>query len=119
MLLTNKRMVEDSSRLYDLSQKQLPVKASYAIAKNISKIEPELVAYNKERAKLMGLYCNEADNDGNFKLKEECVKDWNKSIKELLEIENNIDIHKFSIEVLEGVTITAAELILIDYMIEE
>lgn len=49
MKLTNRKIVNDANLLGNLTHKQLPIKVSYAIAKNISKIEKELEIYNKER----------------------------------------------------------------------
>lgn len=126
MKLSNERILNDAPILAQISQKQLPLKASYAIAKNIAKIESELKIYNKEREKLIEKY-SEKDSEGKIainenghvKLKEEYINDWNRDIKELLAIENDISIHKFPISVLEGHDMAPAELMLIDYMIEE
>lgn len=126
MKLSNDKILNDAKRLGEIAQKQLPVKVSYAIAKNIAKIESELGIYNKERQKLIDQYSQKddkeqvlADEKGNIKLKEENIEAWNKDMKELLSIENDIDIHKFSINALDGHIMTPAELMLIDYMIEE
>ena len=119
-------MVNDSKRLAEIAQKQLPVKASYAIAKNIGKIEAELILYNKERQKLLEQYGSRGEDseliigdNGSLAIEKSDIKDWNKAITELLNIESEIVIHKFPIEALEGTIMTASELILIDYMIEE
>ncbi|WP_238907442.1 DUF1617 family protein [Clostridium sp. YIM B02506] len=124
--LSNERIVNDAANLRTISEKQLPVKVSYAIAKNMAKIESELKVYNKERAKLIDKY-GEKENDGKLKLDEhgsivirEDSKDkWDKAIDELLEIENEIDIHKFNMDLLEGHSIKPSELMTIDYMIED
>ena len=44
---------------------------------------------------------------------------WNKEIKELLSIENEIDFHEFSIDLLEGYSMTPGEIMTISYMIED
>lgn len=124
MKLSNQRILSDIQNLRAISQKQLPVKASYAIAKNISKIEAELKIYDKERQKLIDKYAEKddkgkviADENGQIKFKDK--DSWDKDIRVLLDIENNIDIHKFSIDLLEGYDISPAELQAIDYMIDE
>ena len=49
MKLTNRKIVNDANFLGALTHKiGLPIKISYALAKNISKIEKELDIYNKE-----------------------------------------------------------------------
>lgn len=126
MKLSNERILRDMPRLSEISKKQLPVKVSYAIAKNIAKIEAELNVYNKEREKLLDKYAVKdehgnisVDENNQIKIREEYITDWNRDIKELLSIENEVDIHKFSIDALEGYSMTPAELMIIDYMIEE
>ena len=125
MKLTNRKIVNDANLLGNLTHKQLPIKVSYAIAKNISKIEKELEIYNKERQKLIDKYClkdeegNLIDENNQFKIADGNLESWNKDMNELLDIE--IDIHKFSKDDLfnSNCNITPAELMLIDYMIEE
>lgn len=128
MKLTNRKIVNDANFLGTLTNKQLPIKVSYAIAKNVSKIEKELELYNKEKQKLVDKYCikdekgnNKIDENNQLKIADENLDDWNKSINELLDIEIEIDIHKFSINDLlnSNLDMTPSELILIDYMIEE
>ena len=124
MKLSNGRIVNDSAKLAEISQKQLPIKASYAIAKNIAKLESELKIFNTERNKLVEKY-SVKDEQGKTIVSENnqiTIADlvgWNKDINELLAIENEIEIHKFSIEALDGCVMTPAELMILDYMIEE
>ena len=126
MKLSNERILNDSTKLAQIAQKELPIKASYAIAKNISKLEAELKTYNSEREKLIEKYSIKdengktvADENNQIKLQPEQVADWNKDMKELFAIENDIDIHQFPIEALNGHSMTPAEIMLIDYMISE
>jgi hypothetical protein len=123
--LSNRKIVEDVNTLSILAQKKLPVKAGFAIAKNLNKIEGILNAYNKERQKLIDRYC-EKDEDGKAKvennsyaIKEESKDDFNKESEELLDIENEIEIHKFKLETLDNTEISIVELQAIEYMIEE
>lgn len=128
MKLTNRKIVNDSNFLATLTQKQLPVKVSYAIAKNISKIENELKIYNIERQKLIDKYCvkdeegnNVIDENNQLIIADENMTNWNNAINELLDIEVEIDIHKFNINDLmySNVEFTPSELMIIEYMIEE
>lgn len=125
MKLSNRRILEDIQKLGGIAQKQLPVKVSYAIAKNISKIESELKVYSAERDKLIDKY-SQKDEEGKVKTDENgqidfggYEKEWENDINDLLTIENDIDIHKFSVNELSGFNISPAELQTIDYMIEE
>lgn len=128
MKLTNRKIVNDSNFLGALMHKQLPVKVSYAISKNVSKIEKELDIYNKERQKLLDKYCvkdekgeNIIDENNQLKIADKNLESWNKDINELLDIEVDIDIYKFNVNDLlnSNCEMTASELMLIDYMIEE
>ena len=126
MKLTNERILNDSARLASIAQKELPIKASYAISKNLAKLEAELKIYNSERQKLIEKYSIKdengktmVDDNNQIKLQPELLTDWNKDIKELLAIENDTEIHKFSIEALNGFSMSPSDLMLIDYMIEE
>jgi hypothetical protein len=124
MKLSNQKLIENVQKLSGVAQKQLPVKISYAISKNISKIETELKVYDKERQKLIEKYGEKDENDKvvadeKGQIKFEDKDGWDKDIKALLEIENEIDIHKFSIDELNGFNISPAELQAIDYMIDE
>ena len=125
MKLTNKQIVNDSMILMEISRKELPIKVSYALAKNISKIEKELEIYNSQRQKLIDKYCvkdengeNKVDENNQLKIQEEYLKDWGRDIKELQNIELEIDIHKFKINELDGYNMSPSELMVIDYMIE-
>lgn len=128
MKLTNRKIVNDSNFLGDLTQKQLPIKISYAIAKNISKIEKELEIYNQERQKIIDKHCikddegnNVIDENNQLQIAYENLSAWNKEINELLDIEVDVEIHKFKEDDLlnSNCELTAAEIMLIDYMIEE
>lgn len=124
MKMTNQELLGNVQKLSGVAQKQLPVKVSYAISKNISKIESELKVYDKERQKLIEKYAEKdeqekvvSDEKGQIKFKDK--DSWDEDIKALLDIENEIDIHKFSIDELNGFNISPAELQAIDYMIDE
>ena len=128
MKITIRKILNDTNSLAVISQKQLPIKVSYAIAKNIKKLESELDIYNKERQKLIDKYCikdeegnNVIDENNNLKIADEHIDNWNKEINDLMDIEVDIDIHKFNLDSLMNVNydMTPAELMIIDYMIEE
>lgn len=126
--LTNERIINIINTLGKLNNSQLPIKVAYAISKNVNKIESELKIYNTEKAKLMDKYCEKdeegklkADEYGNVNIKEEHREDWNRDIKELLSIENEIDIHMIELCDLlnSNYSISPAELTVIDFMIND
>lgn len=126
--LSNERIVNTINTLGKLNNAQLPIKIAYAISKNVNKIESELKAYNAEKAKLIDKYAVKdkegklkADEYGNVNIKEEHIEDWNKDVKELLSIENEIDIHMIQLDDLlnSDYNISPAELAAIDFMIND
>lgn len=126
--LSNERIVNTINVLGKLNNAQLPIKVAYAISKNVNKIESELKAYNAEKAKLIDKYAVKdkegklkADEYGNVNIKEEHIEDWNRDIKELLSIENEVDIHMIQLDNLlnSDYSISPSELSAIDFMIEE
>lgn len=126
--LSNERIVNTINVLGELNNAKLPVKVAYAITKNINKINTELKAYNEEKVKLIDKYAEKdkegklkTDEIGNVTLKEEHIEDWNRDIKELLSIENEVDIHMIQLDDLlnSNYNISPAELSVIDFMIEE
>jgi hypothetical protein len=124
MKLSNEKLVNSIDVLSKLTNMELPIKLSYAFSKNITNIDRELVAYNKERQKLIEKY-GEKDKEGNLKTKEDGtinilnIDNFNKELKEILEIETEVDIHLIDLESTNvDINITPLELMLIDYMIK-
>ena len=116
LTLSNERIVNTINTLGELSNAKLPVKVAYAITKNINKINVELEAYNKEKAKLINKY-GERDEKGKLNVNENGIID----IKELLSIENEIDIHMIQLDDLlnSDYNISPSELMTIDFMIND
>ena len=128
MKLSNETIVNSADALSKLSLMELPVKVSYAIAKNINKIEKELKVYNAERQKLIQKYAvkdtdgkPKIDENGTMNIQEGLLEDWNKDTKELSAIENEIDIHLIKLDDLFNCScnISASILAAVEYMIEE
>ncbi|WP_326514151.1 hypothetical protein [Clostridium intestinale] len=128
MKLTNKTIENSINSLARLSLMELPVKVSYAIAKNINKINKEIKVFNSERQKLIQKYSIK-DKDGKPKInedytisiQEDLLEEWNMELNELLEIENDIDIHLIKEDDLINASCNISPSILIDveYMIKE
>ncbi len=128
MKITNRKLVENIGLVRQVAQKQLPVKASYTLSRNIDHIESNLKPYEQERQKLLDKY---AEKDGHGKLltcpdgisikfKDDAAEaGWKKDIEELLGIEADVDIRKIKLGDLGSANFSAAELTAIDYMIEE
>lgn len=128
MKFTNKKLLESVLALRSIGNKELPIKISFILAKNISSIEKELEIYNTEREKLIQKYAIKDENNqiivdpnNQIQIKEDSVSDWTKDIQELENIEIEVFIHKFNADSIlnSDLKITPAELVSINYMIEE
>lgn len=128
MKLTNKQLINSAVTLWEISRKEWPVKVSYALSKNISKIEKELEVYNKEREKIIEKYSVKDENnktiideDNQIKIQDDYFENWSTDINDLQSIEVDIDIHKFKLDELinQDFKITPNEMMVIDCMIEE
>lgn len=126
MKLSNRTIINTINAIGGARERALPIKASYAISKNLLKLEKEVEAYNLEREKLLKKYAEKdeageikADELGNIKFIKKYKEKWNKEIIELLDIEVEVDIHKFDLSVLDNVEMSVQELMAIDFMINE
>lgn len=128
MKITLRKLVNEAQQLNSIIYKQgLSPKMSYAIAKNVKKIECELQIYNSERQKILEKYCIKDDKgelkineDNTYEVKSEFINICNEEVNALLDIEVDIDIHKFTINDYynSNCDMSPAELMVIDYMME-
>lgn len=127
MKITNRELQSKVQVLNMLSNKQLPVKVSYAIAKNINTIDKELKIVEEEKMKLIREYALK-DEHGNAKIEnnvyifpegkeDECNKKYN----ELLDIEVELEIRDVNVNELlnSNIDFTPGELIELDFMLTE
>jgi hypothetical protein len=126
MKLSNREMIEKLQSLKTVAQKELPVKASYSIEKNLMKLQSELKPYFAQRQKLVDKYAEKdekgnpkADKNGQLQFSGENREKWDKDIKDLLDITSEVPIRKFKLSELNGRDLSVAELSAIDYMIED
>jgi len=122
--ITNKEIVSNIGAIANLAQKDLPVKASYAIGKNKVKLDKLYELCEAERVKLVNKYGPKDENkelilddNGLVHFTKENIPLYNDAYKELLEIENDVEIHQFKLEVIENYNMKADELTAIDCML--
>ena len=123
--LNNKEIVNSIEALKNLSTKELNVKTSFKIAKNIKTIDEISNIFIEEKRKLVNKYGTKddkenlkLDDNGVAEIAKENLSEWNRSYEELLEIENNIEIEKIKLSDLD-IRVSAQELLAIEYMLEE
>ena len=129
MKLTNSKIKEIALQINGIVDKKLPIKLSFALQKNIKKIADAEKEYEEARKKILEDNA-EKDEDGKAIIEDDRYKildmdKLTKELTELLEIENEVDIHEVDISVLDQLdsdrfdTLTTRELALLDFMIKE
>ena len=105
----------------------MPFALGYKIAKILQLCDNELKFYEEKRTQLIEKYC-ERDEEGNPKqgeqpgtvmLQMDKIEDIQKEIKELEELEVNVELPKLKIESLEAINFAPAEIIALEQIIEE
>ena len=125
MKLTKNIIINSREARKNISAKELDVKTSFKIAKNIKTIDEISNIFVDEKRKLVSKYGTK-DDKGNLKVDDHGVAEidkdnlekWNKSYAELLEIENEVAIEKIKLSELD-IKVSPQELLSIEYMIKE
>lgn len=121
-----KDIVNSQNSLQKLLGVSLPVKVSYKLSKLVTKLQPELDLFNKEKDKLIEKY-GEKDDKGVVSIKQDSpnMPKFAKEIDELAEMEVNIDFgdgksfEKISVADLGDVKIEAQDLLSLSYLLND
>ncbi|NAS18608.1 hypothetical protein GND98_012200 [Clostridium butyricum] len=125
--VTNREMESKVNILRKLSNMKLPVKVSYAIAKNINTIDKELKVFISERDKLIKEYAIK-DEHGNPKVENNQYlfpdgkdKECNSKYAELLDIEVELQLREINIDDLinSNVDLTPNDMLELEFMLKE
>lgn len=96
------------------------IRVAYAIRKNKTEILKKLEPYNEELRELIKKYNSpEAQKTGALKIREDCIEEWKTQLKELQDIEVEVNIHSISLADLEGLEIGSIGLEELDFMIAD
>lgn len=117
MKLTNAIIYNSLPVLRTLNTTKLPIKTSYKVNKNIRALQSKLDFVEEQRTSLIRKYGTEEEN-GSINVGIENIETFYKDFNEVLEIEEDVKIHKLSLEELEDVQLTSEEFGLIEYMLE-
>ena len=119
MKLTNKQMDIYVRSLEKISDK-VTGKLAYAVAKNLRKMTNELVEYQNMNNETIAKY-GTLDDQGRYSIRidsEEYLK-YYKDMKDIQDMECDIDIQMVSPDVIENSELNAQEILAIDFMITE
>ena len=111
------KIINSINLLKILYNKELPIKVSYKISKNIRKIDEEILIYEEERKKIINRHTIEVE-DGSLEIENE--EEVNDKISELVNMKVSLEIEKINIdEFLDSdIKIKPSEIAIIDYIIE-
>lgn len=112
--------VNSVESLNEIVKTKLPIKASYNIGRIIKKLAPEIQAYEEKKNELLkelGTPGEEKENRISYTFTPENAKTYTEKMKELLEVDVNLDFNKIKISELGEATI--APMHLADWLFEE
>lgn len=125
--ITNRELESKVNILRKLSNMKLPVKVSYAIAKNIKEIDRELNILLDEKMKLIKEYALKDENgnpkveNGKYLFNDEEKEECNSKYAELLEIEVELKLMEINTYDLinSEAELTPNDLIQLEFMLKE
>lgn len=105
--MTNREIVGTILKLdqFIAKDKETPFKLSYAITKNLKTLWEENKPYEVERQKINAKKTSDASKE--------------KMLKDLLEIENEVEVHSVPSDVCENCGLSAKDILAIEFMFEE
>lgn len=123
--MTNADILAFYNELYKMNKKEEEtgesifrnIKVNFAIRRNKEKLLPILKAYEESRQQIFDKYKSEED-DSKIQIRMECAKQYSEDMNELLNIENEVDIHSVPIDSLSECNLTMSEMDAIYFMIE-
>lgn len=119
MQLKNKQIVDAQPALGKMLNTSLPAKQSYHIKKTLESVKKQAVFLEEQRSELVKKYG--VEKDGNFSIPDDDIEARKKffdEYKELLELEEEIDVRQLTLDELDRVELTANELESIEFMLK-
>jgi predicted ATP-dependent protease len=106
--------------LGNLGKMVLPIKTAHKLSKLTKMVNEELKTYDESRQKLVQKYkTDDPEDKGMVKIKPECVEEFNKEYKELVEIEVELNWEPMTYSELGDITISAVDLNALELFIKE
>jgi len=119
MIKTKLGILKQSEKaLSKLMNANLDIKIAYTLGRIANKIGQELKTVEDLRVKLVEKY-GDKDEKGQHVVPEDKKEEFWTEYSELLEAEVELDFNKITLEKLAKVNMTPAEMIYLDYLIEE
>lgn len=126
--MTNAEMVAAVNKITSMQEREEKdgkklfgnkVKIVYAIKKNKETLLQLLKPYEEARVELIKEHgTNAALTDGALEIRKDRKEQWNKAMKELLDIEADVDIFTVNFTELDGLSLSLNDMDAIDFMVD-
>lgn len=117
--MTNYEMDRNLENLKAIARKkEMPGSLSYAIAKNIRKMQEELKEYLEVKYDLIQKYGELTDNKYQI-TDQDKIRDYAEEIQDIAQIEQTVDLIKISPKLFDRINITVEEIMALEFMIED
>lgn len=117
MDVTVKQVMSSVEALKSLSNERLPVAAAYSVMRAIRSLEVELVTAQEAADSLMRQYGTRTEN-GQYIIPSEKTEQFKTEYGELMAQELHIDINKIGMSSLSGITISPANLMRLEFLLD-
>lgn len=104
--------------LKKLSELDLSISVAYKIYKLCTRLDHYYTFYESKRREIIGKYCTLAEDE--YKVKEECTDDFERSFDELMNIELEIDGVELPVALpaYENIKLSCSDLVSLDGFVE-
>lgn len=119
MQLKNKQIVDAQPALGKMLNTALPAKQSYHIKKTLESVKRQAVFLEEQRSELIKKYG--VEKDGNYFIPDgdiEAKKKFFDEYKELLDLEEDVDVRQLTLDELDRVELTANELESVEFILK-
>lgn len=126
--MTNAEMVAAVNKITSMQEREekdgkklfgSKIKIVYAIKKNKEKLLQLLKPYEEARVELIKEHgTNAALTDGVLEIRKDRKEQWSKAMKELLDIEADVDIFTVNFTELDGLSLSLNDMDAIDFMVK-
>lgn len=111
--------------IYDRRENKIPSRLAYKFMKIMKASDNEDAFYNEKLRALIEEYSIKDEKgktkivNGEFRIKANCISDYNVAVEELGDTEVEVPNIKFTLSELEGLSFTVEEIFYLDAFIEE
>lgn len=103
----------------NIAEQRLPVKVHFYFQKNMNVLVDMARELEKSRTEILERYGVMDEETGNYKFENEKVDLVNGDINDLFSLEQEVKLHTFPIDWLDGVELTAQQVNAFTFMIDE